>query len=307
MGKNIFEPSEVQNLGDLAVVEAPKFAPLEMVGETEEQQVYEGPTAEEIREEALQERMLWESERAELLAAAEAKANEVIAHAEQKFEDSKKLVEEEILRQKAAAQEESDRIITLANQELELAKIRAAEIYNTEVEKAKEVGHKEGYEAGFNEGTNESMRLVERIHVMINKIVEKRQEILVEVESQVVELTLLMVRKVVKVLSENQKSIVINNALQALKKIRGRGDVVIRVNMQDLALSSEHIGSFIEALERRGNITLAEDSSIEPGGCVIETDFGEIDARISSQLNEIEGRIRDLMPIVSKPKAIDEE
>jgi flagellar assembly protein FliH len=42
---------------------------------------------------------------------------------------------------------------------------------------------------------------------------------------------------------------------------------------------------------------------VESGGCIIETDFGEIDARISSQLAELENKIRDITPIVAKPKA----
>ncbi|NIZ40040.1 flagellar assembly protein FliH [Entomospira entomophila] len=306
MGKNIFEPAEVEHLQELAMIEAPKFAgSMEINQENHETiDIYEGPTAAEIREAAMQERLKWENERAQLLSEAQIKADEVVAHAEQKLQESRRMVDEEIARSRQSAKEESDRIITQAKEELERAKQQAAEIYESEVEKARVTGQQEGYEAGFKVGSEESMRLVERIHVIIDKILEKRSDILVDVEAQVVELTLLMVRKVVKVLSENQKSVVINNVMQALKKIKGRGDIVIRVNVRDLELSSEHINSFIEALERRGNITLAEDSSIEPGGCVIETDFGEIDAKISSQLNEIEARIRDLMPITTKPSSI---
>jgi flagellar assembly protein FliH len=43
-----------------------------------------------------------------------------------------------------------------------------------------------------------------------------------------------------------------------------------------------------------------EDSSVDKGGCIIETDFGQIDARISSQLHEIEENITELMPIRTK-------
>jgi flagellar assembly protein FliH len=40
-----------------------------------------------------------------------------------------------------------------------------------------------------------------------------------------------------------------------------------------------------------------EDSTVDRGGCIIETDFGEIDARIAAQLREIEDRILELAPI----------
>ena len=45
------------------------------------------------------------------------------------------------------------------------------------------------------------------------------------------------------------------------------------------------------------SVTVVEDSTVDRGGCIIETDFGQIDARISSQLHEIEEKIVELAPI----------
>lgn len=308
MSRNIFDSTEVEHFVEPVIIEAPKFFSRdEHLGNIESiQDTYDGPTAEEIREAAMQERLKWESERSQMLSEAQSKADEIVVQTENKIQESKRLAEEEIARSRQSAKEESERLVGLAKQELEQSKQTVARAYEEETEKARKLGYEEGYESGFKEGKDEAMRLVDRIHVIIDKIIEKRNGVLTEVESQVVELTLLMTRKVVKVLSENQKSVVINNVMQALKKVKGRGDVTVRVNMKDLSLSSEHISDFIDALEKRGNVILAEDSSIEAGGCIIETDFGEIDARISSQLNEIESRIRDLMPIVTKPTSITE-
>ena len=50
-------------------------------------------------------------------------------------------------------------------------------------------------------------------------------------------------------------------------------------------------------VENVKSVTVVEDSSVDKGGCVIETDFGQIDARISSQLHEIEEKIIELTPI----------
>jgi flagellar assembly protein FliH len=53
-------------------------------------------------------------------------------------------------------------------------------------------------------------------------------------------------------------------------------------------------------VENVKSVTVLEDSSVDRGGCIIETDFGQIDARISSQLHEIEEKIVELAPIRSK-------
>ena len=47
---------------------------------------------------------------------------------------------------------------------------------------------------------------------------------------------------------------------------------------------------------------MIEDNTVDRGGCIIETDFGSIDARITSQLREIEDNILELMPIQSVGK-----
>ena len=55
---------------------------------------------------------------------------------------------------------------------------------------------------------------------------DKRAEILEQTEAQVVELVLLIARKVVKTISENQKNVVLSNISQALRKLKTRSDVI---------------------------------------------------------------------------------
>ena len=51
------------------------------------------------------------------------------------------------------------------------------------------------------------------------------------------------------------------------------------------------------------NIFVVEDSSVEKGGCIVETDFGAIDARIASQLGELETQILNIAPIKTVNKS----
>ena len=138
---------------------------------------------------------------------------------------------------------------------------------------------------------------------MIEAVQAKRQEILDNTEQQIVNLVILISRKVVKIMSENQKSVIMSNVLQALKKVKGSGDVTLRVNLADVKLTTEHIKDFIHQVENIKNISVVEDSSVEKGGCIVETDFGAIDARISSQLNELETQILNISPIKTVGKS----
>jgi len=143
--------------------------------------------------------------------------------------------------------------------------------------------------------------------VIIERLIQKRNEIIEGAETQLINLVLLMVKKVVKVISENQKNVVISNVIQALRKLKSRGDVVIRVNLEDVQLATEHTKEFIRMIENIRSVSIVEDTTVDKGGCVIETDFGEIDARISSQLHEIEEKILELMPIKVKLNSDEKE
>jgi flagellar assembly protein FliH len=190
---------------------------------------------------------------------------------------------------------------------LEEARKQAAELeaeIRTRVEKiekeARDRGQEAGREQGYQEGRAEVQRLTDNLQRIITAAIERRNLIIEESETQVINLVLLIAKKVIKVISENQKNVVINNVVQALRKLKSRGEVVIRVNLADLELTSAHIKDFMKMVENVKSVTVLEDSSVDRGGCIIETDFGQIDARISSQLSEIEERILELAPIRAK-------
>ncbi len=206
----------------------------------------------------------------------------------------------QIIRQEA--EDEKNRIISEAKDEAAIL-VRNA---NDEAEKIKKEAIKQGIEKGDRDGyekeSAEVKRLVERVQIILNSAIAKRDEIFVETEQQIIGLVLLIAKKVIKVITENQKNVVINNVVQALRKVKSRGEVSIKVNLADIELTSEHKKDFVEMVEGVKSIRILEDNTVDRGGCIIETDFGSIDARITSQLREIEDNILELMPIQSVGK-----
>ncbi|HOV14406.1 MAG TPA: flagellar assembly protein FliH, partial [Spirochaetota bacterium] len=212
---------------------------------------------------------------------------------------------EEAMEVKMQAEEEAKAIVEHAKVE---ARNIEGEIKDKETKilnDARKRGYQDGFEEGYKNGEAEVKRLTDRIQIILNSTIEKRNEIFVETEQQIINLVLLIAKKVIKVISENQKNVVINNVVQALRKLKSRGDVAIRVNLSDIELTSQHKKDFVEMVEGVKSIKILEDSTVDKGGCIIETDFGAIDARISSQLHEIEEKIIELMPIQSKGKEND--
>jgi flagellar assembly protein FliH len=216
---------------------------------------------------------------------------------------------DEIQRKGAQAQESRAKAEAEAAETIRAAQARAEELVNNaqrqvaEIEKdAYQRGEEQGRVEGWEDGRAEAERIIDRLHLIIAKAIDRRNEILTESESQLVGLVLTIAKKVVKVLTENQRNVVVNNVLQALRKLKSKTDVVIRVNIIDLKATTEHIKEIVARIERVGNVSVLEDSSVDPGGCIIETDFGEIDARIASQLQEIEDKILEVTPIKARAR-----
>ncbi|MFP4362316.1 MAG: flagellar assembly protein FliH [Spirochaetia bacterium] len=299
MARNVFRAQEVQNVPRKVYIEPPKEQ-VEEPEEVESLEEYQGPSVEDIRKEIEQYRKNWETEKASMIAQAREEADKIVKDAEQvAFEEVKKK-NNQAQKVKQQAEDEANRIRLEAEAEAEQMKQKAqARVQEIEKE-AHEKGFSQGREEGFEAGKGEAERLVERVHVVLSKAIEKRNEIIEQSETQLINLVLLIAKKVIKVISENQKNVVINNVIQALRKLKSRGDVVIRVNLADVDLTNEHMQDFMRMVEDVKSITILEDSSVDRGGCIIETDFGQIDARISSQLNEIEEKIIELMPIKAK-------
>jgi flagellar assembly protein FliH len=296
MAKNVFRPTEVRHLRSAVEIVAPKPLVEDVIEEIAVPE-YTGPTADDLRREAEAFRAQWEREKQGLIDQAREEAAAIVQDAEQTAFDTVKAKTDEAEKIRRAAEDDARRIVREAEAKaaaaVEQAEKQVDELRATIEREAREKGRTEG----FDEGRAEAERLVDQLHSIINHAIEKRNEIIEESETQLVNLVLLIARKVVKVISENQKNVVINNVIQSLRKLKSRGEVIIRVNLEDVELTTEHVKDFMRMVEHVKSITVVEDSSVDRGGCVIETDFGQIDARISSQLHEIEERIVELTPI----------
>lgn len=270
--------------------------------EKKEEVLYDGKTIDELKKEADEFEKEFEQQKARMIEDARAEAKAIVEQAKNEAFEIIKSKTNEAQTIKQEAEDEVKHIIDNARVEATAIENEIQSKESKILKEARERGYEDGWNKGVSDGSEEVRRLVERVQMILTTAIQRRNEIFEETEQQIIGLVLLIAEKVIKVISENQKNVVINNVVQALRKLKSRGDVAIRVNLNDLELTTEHKRDFIEMVEGIKSIKILEDSSVDRGGCIIETDFGSIDARISSQLMEIEDRIRELMPIQAKGK-----
>jgi flagellar biosynthesis/type III secretory pathway protein FliH len=84
-------------------------------------------------------------------------------------------------------------------------------------------------------------------------------------------------------------------ARACIARVRDRQEIVIHANPADIETLNRYRDQFIR-LEDLGALRIIEDSRVGlPGGILIETSSGEIDARVETQLDRIRQEFTNVM------------
>ena len=111
----------------------------------------------------------------------------------------------------------------------------------------------------------------------------------------VVELALAIAQKVIYREISIAQETVVHVAKEALVKVDDPGRIIIKMNPSDLQFINETKYPLSKLTVDVNHIALEAEESIQSGGCIIETELGEIDARIEKQLQAIEESFRSAM------------
>ena len=103
---------------------------------------------------------------------------------------------------------------------------------------------------------------------------------------------LAIARKVICREIKMDKDVVVCVAREALAKVDDSANITIKMNPDDLQFINETKYQLSDLIENIENVSLTAENNVPSGGCVIETDFGEIDARIENQLQAVEESFR---------------
>lgn len=131
-------------------------------------------------------------------------------------------------------------------------------------------------------------KAAERVIDQLNQAAQTRIEDLSDrVAALVAGITSRVIRR--KVAAEDD--IIVGVVSEALQELTDAGFLRLVVNPADEAILSAHEQTLLKQLGKVSQLEIVTDSAVERGGCLIASDHGEIDARVSSQLDEIWKRV----------------
>ncbi|MCP4748701.1 MAG: flagellar protein export ATPase FliI [Desulfobacteraceae bacterium] len=172
-----------------------------------------------------------------------------------------------------------------------------------------EQAHKEGYACGLNQARDKNLvsekeklrRLGDLMAHTSDALKEHKKHIRAVAEKDTVALALSISRELVfRQIKKNHH--VIKNVLgKALEMVRNHQHLCIKAHPDDCEIIRASLSELIADSETAEKTCVKPDQSIQQGGCLVETDFGVIDARVETQLKTTMRSLRALVNSGEKP------
>ena len=165
----------------------------------------------------------------------------------------------------------------------------------------------DAYQQGYNEVYSRGQENInQEMQLKIQESTGKAEEIilaasqqasvmLINAESQLIDLALEIARKVVMHKVEEEPEFILPIVKAALEKVRNQEKVNIRVNQADYETVLKIMPELIKSAKTDSVINVTVDNTIAAGGCIVKKIYGSVDARLDSRFEMLKKALQDVV------------
>lgn len=155
------------------------------------------------------------------------------------------------------------------------------------ISRVSDESYRKGFTAGVESQKKEIAPVLEALSTMTRMIPLIDKHITARTEQQILKLSFAIAEKIINLEVTTNKDVIFGVLQGVAKNISSTEGMKIRLHPQDLHYITEIKKDFLQSIEGVRNAVFEEDASLNRGGAIVETMFGEVDARLESQLKEI--------------------
>jgi len=171
-----------------------------------------------------------------------------------------------------------------AQQALEEAEQEAAQIIADAQARAEQL-HQEAHEQGIEQGQREALEHLGRARAEYDRLLRAQ-------EQDMLDLALGIAQRIINRTVALDPSVIRDVVAQTLEQVRHKRQILVLLNPEDMRrLEPERAA--LQGVVEGASLYFDEDPQISPGGCVIETESGRIDARLEVQLAAIRAALNN--------------
>lgn len=126
----------------------------------------------------------------------------------------------------------------------------------------------------------------------LTEIGRLREGLLKNSTGDMVRLVTVIAEQVIQAEIATRPEFVLETLKRALKHALKADEYHVRVHPDDLAVVTENKPLFLASISGLKSIRFEDDPAVAPGGCLVESRLGQVDATIDSQLEEIRQSLR---------------
>lgn len=169
----------------------------------------------------------------------------------------------------------------------------AGERHRAELEQVRQERYDEGHQAGVAAKEDEAREAVARLDTLHESLKAMRRHVLMEAEALVVDLAVAVARRVTGIQVEMDPKVLLKVIRTALEHISDRSSLVIKVHPDDLSIARRFARRWVEKIDAEAVLRVVVGDTVERGGCMIEGQTENADARIEKQLDVLHTALRE--------------
>ncbi|MBV8602356.1 MAG: hypothetical protein JO359_12395, partial [Candidatus Eremiobacteraeota bacterium] len=158
-------------------------------------------------------------------------------------------------------------------------------------EKAREEGYATGHTEGCDAAEREMDEMLSTMRGLIDMARVERHKIIESAEGEIVKLAMGIGERILHKAVEVDRDVVVAMTKAAIAQLVDRESITVRVNPIDLERMKQHRDNML-ALGETKHMRVIEDQRVDPGGVVVETEAGTLDAKVATQVEEAKRVLR---------------
>lgn len=144
-------------------------------------------------------------------------------------------------------------------------------------------GHASGERAGLEAGKTRAEAMLRRLAQTLDELRSLRATMIRQTEQQMVQLALAIAKRILRREATIDEDLLVAMARVALERLGDAGSATIRLNPEDCSHTVQRHGDHWAG----ARVRVIADPSVSRGGCLVESDFGLIDASVEAQFEQV--------------------
>jgi flagellar assembly protein FliH len=162
------------------------------------------------------------------------------------------------------------------------------------VPKGIEQGARDAREAERRRIAEETDGLAKRLEDITAAIEAERADQTARMHKDLVLFAIAVARKIVKREISISHDVIKDNLTRAIDLVAEKSELQVRLNPSELDVVEEYLPKLKSVFTKLHGVKLVSDMNVSPGGCIVRTRSGEVDASIETQLEEIERQLFEM-------------